>query len=143
MIKIAQYIETIGDESFKDFLNQPFKIDMLYPVFGENSSNTLLYGWRGKDMGGWYKFTDETNNVLEFYPNTFKVKKYKDSITYELPLPSTLNVFIEDMFRFDIQLYWSKWVDENFEPKQYLKKDSIKDYWIELLEKLEKSHELI
>lgn len=143
MIKTARYIDTIGDKNFKQFLNQPFKIDMLYPVFGDKSSHTLLYGWRGKDMSGWYKFTDERNNVLEFYPTTFKIKKYKDSVTYELPLPISLNEFVEDMFRFNIELFWSKWVDENFEPKQYLNADDIKKYWIGLLEKLDKSQELL
>ncbi|MFW6246559.1 MAG: hypothetical protein ACOC22_00085 [bacterium] len=143
MIKTARFIETIGDESFRNFLNQPFKIDILYPVYGDNSSETLLYGWRGKDMGGWYKFTDEMGNVLEFYPATFKIKKYRDVVVYELPFPLTLNMFIEDMYRFGINLFWSKWVDENFEPKQYLNKNDIKKYWIQLLEKIEKSHELI
>jgi len=143
MIETARYIETIGDENFKDFLNQPFKIDMLYPLYSDNSSETLLYGWRCKDMGGWYKFTDESGNVLEFYPNTFKIKKHKDGVIYELPHPATLNMFIEDMFRFNIRLFWSKVVDEKFEPKQYLNKHNIKNYWIQLLKKMDKSHELI
>lgn len=143
MIELARYIDTIGDDKFREFLNQPFKLDMLYPVFGDDSSETLLYGWRGKNMGTWYKFTNEQNDVLEFYPNTFKIRKYKSDITHELPLPTTLHMFIEDMYRYGIDLFWAKWVDENFEPKQYLHKNKIKDYWVKLLEKMDKSHEIL
>ncbi len=143
MIETARFINTIGDEDYRQFLNQNFNIDMLYPILGDNSNDTLFYGWRGKDMGSWHKFTDEYGNVLEIYPNTIKIKKHKDVVSYELPHPTTLNMFIEDMYRFDIKLFWAKWVDENFEPKQYLNKDNIKTYWMKLLEKMDKSHELI
>jgi hypothetical protein len=49
MMKVTPYIYTIGSEKFKIFLIQPFTIEMLYPVFGDQSCETLFSGWHGKD----------------------------------------------------------------------------------------------
>lgn len=141
MIKVTPFILTIGDEKFKEFLRQTFKLDMLYPIFNEKSVETLFTDWRGKDMLSWYKFTNGDGVVLEFYPEYYKIKKNK-GITYQLLIPETLDEFITDITRFDVQVYWTIWVDENFEPKQYLHKDEIKQYYVDLLQGMDKSHEL-
>jgi hypothetical protein len=46
------------------------------------------------------------------------------------------------MNRFGVELYWTRWIDENFEPKEYLHVDDIKKYYVDLLTKLDKSNEL-
>lgn len=144
MIKIVPYIMTKGSEKFKDFLALPFTIDMLYPVFGDKSTDMLFDGWRGKNMINWYKFTNDNKIILEFYPTYYTVKKnVKDSITYMLSIPENINDFINDMNRFGVQLYWTTWIDQNFEPKEYLHVDEIEQYFIDLLLKMGKSHELL
>ena len=144
MIKVVPYIMTKGSKKFKDFLALPFTIDILYPVFGDKSTDMLYDGWRGKDMMNWYKFTND-DYTLEFYPTYYTVKKNKlaDSIKYMLSIPATINNFINDMNRFGVQLYWTTWIDLNFEPKEYLHVDEIKQYFIDLLLKMGKSHELL
>lgn len=145
MIRAVPFIYTSGSQIFKDFLSVPFTIDMLYPVFNDKSCDRLFDGWRGKDMLGYYKFTNEQDIVLEFYPNHYDISK-KDGrgiVKYKLTfLPENINDFINDMYRYNVELYWSNWVDENFEPKDFLHKDDIKQYYVDLLEKLGKGFEL-
>lgn len=145
MAIVVPYRETKGSEGFKEFLATTFTVDMLYPVYGNKSRDTLFDEWRGKDMlNGWSKFTSD-NHTLEFYPTYYTIKKNKpvDSIQYMLSLPTTIDDFINDMNRFGVQLYWTEWIDQNFEPKEYLSVDDIKNYWINLLAKMGKSQELL
>lgn len=143
MINVVSYSETQGSEKFKEFLARPFSLDMLYPIFNDQSCDTLFEDWRGKNMINWYKFTNN-KIVLEFYPTYYTIRKdVKDSITYMLSIPITIQDFINDMNRFGIQLYWTKWIDQNFEPKEYLQISEIKNYWTDLLAKMGKSHELL
>jgi len=151
MVQVVPYNETKGSERFKEFLAKPFTLDMLYPVFNDKSVDTLrlitvtlFENWRGKNMVNWYKFTNDNKIVLEFYPTYYTVRKdVKNGITYMLSIPKTINNFITDMNRFGIQLYWTNWIDQNFEPKEYLHIDEIKNYFIDLLAKMGKSHELL
>ena len=144
MIKTVPYILTKGSEKFKDFLALPFTIDMLYPVFGDKSRDMLFDDWRGKDMVNWHRFTNDGKIVLEFYPTYYLIRKDKpETAKYMLSIPESIDDFINDMDRFKIQLYWTKWIDENFEPKEYLHKDEIEQYFVNLLLKMGKSHELL
>lgn len=143
MIKVAPYVKTAGSEKFKEFLALPFTIDMLYPVFNEDSVELLFDGWRGKDMVNWYKFTNDDGFILEFYPTYYVLRKDKvEKTKYMLSIPVTINDFINDLERFALQLYWTIWIDENFEPKDYLPKDGIKQYFQNLLLKIGKPEEL-
>ena len=130
MIKVAPYIATIGDEKFKEFLTREFKTDML---------NTLFADWREKDMISWKRFTNGDDVRLEFYADNYVVKKGD----VKLSLPKTINDFINDMQRFEVELYWTIWIDENFEPKQYLHLNEIEDYYRDVLGKMDKSKELL
>ncbi len=145
MIKVAPYNETAKSEKFKEFLAKSFTLDMSYPVYNDQSCETLFENWRGKNMINWYRFTNENKIILEFYPTYYTLKKNKpiDSIKYMMSIPETINEFINDMYRFDVQLYWTKWIDENFEPKEYLHVNEIKNYFTDLLGKMGKSHELL
>jgi len=144
MIKVTPYNKTIGCEKFKEFLAKSFRIDMLYPILDDKSCETLFDNWRGKDMVNWYKFTND-KYTLEFYPTYYRLKNNKklDGFGYMMSIPETINDFINDMDRFGVQLYWTPWIDLNFEPKEYLHADEIKDYFNNLLTKMGKSHELL
>jgi len=136
MIKVVPYIQTMGTERFNDFLSTPFNFNVLY----SQHNRPCFDGWKFKDMMGWSKYTHD-KITLEVYPETYNII-YKSKV-YTLPLPKSINEFINDMCRFEIQLYWSDWVNENFEPRDYLKKDEIQNYYSLLLDKLGKSFELL
>jgi hypothetical protein len=136
-LKVVPYIETLCSNNFKTFLEQPFKIDMLYPITNETPSETFFSGWRGKNMVNWYKFVNDDKITLEFYESYYYIKSDQ-----KFPFPKTINDFINTMCVFDIALYWSDYIYEKFEPKEYMGKDIIKNYYIELLNKMEKGFEL-
>jgi hypothetical protein len=149
MTQAVPFILTIGTEAFKKFLTKPFTIDMLYS-FGENSCQTLFEGWKGKDMSSWYKFINEDKYILEFYANYYIITKdnptFKantEAMKYRLPLPRDIDDFVNDMHRFNIEIFWSAWVCENFEPKDYLRKEDIEKYFSDLLNKMGKFNELL
>jgi len=145
MAIVVPYSETKGSKKFKEFLSKPFTVDMLYPVFGDKSVETLFDGWRSSGvLNGWSKFTSE-NYTLEFYPTYYTIKKNKpaNSTGYMLALPKDIDDFIADMKRFGVELQWTNWIDENFEPKEYLRVEDIKEYWRDLLANMGKSHELL
>jgi hypothetical protein len=143
MIAVAPFSLTIGSEKFKDFLSTPFTLDMLYPIYGDNSCKTLFDGWHGKNMINWYKFIDDEKNVLEFYPKYYMIKKNKQNFIITVSMPKTIDEFIIDMCRFEVKLYWTMWIDFNFEPKEYLQINQIKPYFEELLDKMGKKNELL
>lgn len=140
-LKVIPYIETLGIESFRSFLIQPFKIDMLYPVTSETAVETLFSGWKGKDMVGYHKFTNEQKVVLEFFPLNYGIRKTIGKPDY-LRTPLTINDFINDMYSFGIGLWWSEYIYKNFNPKEYMHRDMISDYYVNLLNKMEKGFEL-
>lgn len=137
MIKVSRLVETIGSQNFKEFLLTPFDFKML---FGENS---YFDGWREKNMGTWVKYTNDDGVILEVYAETYKIRRPKDVVIYEIPIPKDINEFIEDMYRFNITIYWKNIIDELFEPKEYLNVDEIHEYYVRLLSKMNKSFELL
>jgi hypothetical protein len=148
MIPVSQYINTLGSEKYKNFLTVPFTVDMLYPVF-EKSCDRIFEGWRGKNMGSWYKFTNDDKITLEFFVDYYSIGKEANSfkanarVSHKMPFPRNINDFINDMDRFGVKLYWTLWIDQNFEPKEYLETEKIRDYFVDLLSKLDKSQELL
>jgi hypothetical protein len=138
-MKVVPYILMCGSEKFKIFLDQRFDINQLY----DKSAIILFDGWRVKNMGTWNKLTNDDNIVLEFYPSHYSATHPKSTSKYLMPLPLTLNEFINDMHRCNVQLYWSEWIYENFEPKDYMHKDEIRSYFANMLSRMGKSHELL
>lgn len=141
MIKAVPYSKTKGGEKFKEFLAKPFTLDMLNP----NSDNVLFDEWRERgNLNGWTKYINDTH-TLEFYPTYYTIKKNKpaDSVQYMLSIPDTIDDFITDMNGFDVPIFWTTWIDMNFEPNDYLCVDEIKTYFTDLLTKMGKSHELL
>ena len=117
MQKIATYIQTIGSEIFKKFILQPFSINFLYNVTNEEGVNVIFNDWHGKDMGNWFKLYNEDHVVLEFYAGYYMIK-YGVRDIQKLPLPKTINDFINDMDRFKVPLYWNQWIEDKFEPPE-------------------------
>lgn len=144
MIKTATFIQTFGTKNFKKFLETPFNINMLYPIDENNNTKVLFDYWKGKNMINWYKFINDDKTVIEFYPTHYVlIKNDSNSTKYTLLNPKTINDFINDMDRFDVQLFWTDLIDIILEPKDYLNKEQIKTYYVNLLEKMNKSNELI
>jgi hypothetical protein len=114
-------------------------------LFQKSDSNIIVLfdGWRGKDMGTWYRYTSDDNVVLEFYSNEYNILLPYNKIKQTLPFPKSLNEFINDMCKYNVQLYWGDWIDENFEPQEYLNNENIRQYYVDLLAKMDKSHELL
>jgi hypothetical protein len=143
MIIVSTYNETIGSKKFNEFLAKPFLVDMLYPINVNNSCEILFKGWCGNDMINWYKFNND-KSTLEFYSTYYQVKKdIPNSITYISSIPKTINDFINDMNRFGVDLYWTNYVDNNFEPNEYLQEKDIEKYYRDLLKIMNKSYELL
>ena len=137
MNRAVPFINTICSEKFKTFLEQSFAIDML------NSEVNLFEGWRRKDMGGWYKFTNEEKIILEFYPTHYIINISIFGTISTVSFPRTLDEFINDMHKHNVQIYWCDKILNYLEPKEFLHKDEIKTYFIDLLKKMGKSHELL
>lgn len=137
MIKVARLVETTGTQIFKKFLLQSFDFQMLC---GEDK---YFNEWRVKNMGTWSKYVNDDDVILEVYAETYKIRKPKDVVIYEIPIPIDINEFIEDMYRFNVVIYWDVIIDELFEPKDYLNTAEIRNYYVKLLTKMEKSFELI
>jgi len=134
MIKVAQYIETIGTADYKKFVNQPFSNEETMALFD---------GWRGKFMNHWYRYTNDDNIELEFYPEHYIIKtNEKADNVHKLLLPKTINDFINDISRLGVALYWKPFINLEFEPKDYLPVADIPQYYVNLLTSMGKLHEL-
>jgi hypothetical protein len=134
MIKAVPFIQTIGTEKFKEFLLQPFKVEQL----DSNTDKELFNDWIFTDEDVYVNKTCRTQ--LNFY-STFYLVTTKDA-NYKLPIPKTVDDFVNDMMRVGIEIYWSDLFDENFEPKDYLNKNEIHGYYETLLNKMGKYNEL-
>ena len=131
MIKVVPYIKTMGTDEYKKFISAPFNSNFI---------SQYLRDWKYKSMGNYDKFTNE-NITLEFFPTYYNIKTPNKSV--QLPIPKTINDFINDMDRLDIDLFWSDWMEENFEPKHFIAKNEIKKYYKDLLTEIDKGHELL
>lgn len=139
MIRVIPYIETLGSKKFKEFLQQEFNFDMIDNVQYSNVP-IIFEGWKGEEDDRVVYFKCD-NTYLRFYPHHYEIlTSWKEE--YSFPHPKSVNDFINDMCRIGIELYWSKWIDENFEPKEYMSEGGVEEYFRDLLAKMDKSHEL-
>lgn len=133
MIKVVPYILTSGSKRFGEFISQPFTTDILC------SENPYFDGWT-KIINS---YKNDEGYILEFHSNHYVIKKDGGNINYRLSLPRDVDDFINDMHRLNIQLFWTQWIDDNFEPKEYLNVNEIEEYYRNLLGRMGKSHELL
>ena len=112
-------IRTTGNRKFTGFLAKQFVCDMLYPVYGESSVTTIFDGWQGKYHNYWSPLTNENRAFLEFFPEGHYVIRARDESKdcFQRRTPKSIEEFIDDMYKFGIQLYWSDWIVRKFKPK--------------------------
>jgi hypothetical protein len=134
VIKAVPYIKTFGTEKFKQFLTTPFNGDLLV---------TLFKGWKKKDLKNIIRYEYDYENVIIEFINEMEYQIRCRNKFYKLMIPETIDVFICDMNRLEIDIFWDESIDVKFEPIDYLEKNEIKNYYWELLEKMGKSHELL
>lgn len=132
MIKVVPYIETIGTEKFKKFLSSPFSFDLL----NSNNENCIFEGWEKTDFHIYVSPNGDTLNC----ENGVDYSINKNTM---LPYPTTINDFINDMVRMNIDLYWSETILLTFEPKDMYSAEKIRQYYVDLLEKMDKGYELL
>ena len=134
MIKAVPFIQTIGTEKFKEFLLQPFKTEQL----DSNTDKELFDGWIYTEEEIYF---NKIGRITLNFHSTFYLAHLNDA-NYKLPIPKTIDDFVNDMMRVGVEIYWSDLVDEKFEPKDYLQKDEIRKYFETLLNKMGKFNEL-
>lgn len=138
MINVVPYIKTIGTEKFKTFLSSPFKWEMLI-VDPKNNNFVVFADWKINEelSDDIYHYFVSNENYLLFTNDYYEINGVN------LPLPIILDDFINDMTRMGVTLYWSNWVLMNFEPKDMYSPKNIKQYYIDLLHKMDKDQELL
>ena len=101
-------IRTAGNQKFTEFLAKQFVCDMLFPVYGENSVTTIFRGWQGELMYNWCRFTNDAGDILEFYAEgVYVIKSNSLKDVFQLKTPRNVIEFMDDMYRFGIQLNWA------------------------------------
>lgn len=127
-----------SSKEYKDFLLQPFNVGNLY--FFNEHSDVLFLDWKGTDMNGWYRFVNPNNDaVLEFHNDEYKIKLR--SGIFKFPIPKNVNEFISDCNRVGLDLYWNPIkMNSLFEMKIYLEEKESKEYYKQLLTKIEKEN---
>ena len=140
MIKIVQYKDTLCSMKFKKFIDSDFSINLLTQTKYE--INVIFVGWSRNNLIEHMAFTNENNDMLTFHTTHYEICR-TGQLNHRLPLPQTINDFINDMFRFKVDLYWDDIIDEMFEPKEYLHMNNIHQYYTDLLSKMNKSYELL
>lgn len=138
MIKVTPFILTLGTDEYLELINAPFNYNMLSDV-DEESTPQLFEGWVSSFNGELKKFTKD-DIILEFKENQLEIRKRGSAQRFSYP--ETINEFIDIMYLCDIELHWGNWIDQKLEPKDYLPKNNIEDYYANLLMKMGKETEL-
>jgi len=128
-MKVTPYISTLGTARYKELLASPFDFSML---------ETHFNGWKlaVKDT---YFYGYVTISLL--LTPQYEVEIHGEK--YIFPIPQTLNDFINDMQRVKIDLYWGDWMEREYEPKDFLPQNEIETYYENLLNEIDKGHELL
>lgn len=133
-MKVTSYLNTIKNAKYKEFLNQPFNIESTTKIFNDFKYKNLasLIKLQGNDI------------IFEFYTNYYKIiNENTNEIIQINKIPTTLYEFIEDINKYNVQIFWSNNIFNTFEPEIILESNDIKTYYENLLKKINKSHELL
>jgi len=134
-LQAAPYLLTRGNTKYKDYVDQLFNHSLL-----DSYNEGIFDEWKHKDLMGWHRYTSD-KVTIEFYPSHYIIKNV--DLEYKLPIPRTLDEFIGDMHRLNVKIYWKNTIESLFEPRDFICVDETKDYYQLLLEKMNKSYELI
>lgn len=88
-----------------EFLDRPFVLDYLYPIYGEKSVDTLFSGWTYTKKNSWHEFRNPDGDILDFYPEETYVIKSKE---IQLKIPRTIGDFINDINQAGININYSE-----------------------------------
>ena len=129
MIEVSKLEDTVKTDVYINYLNNNFDLNNLIDVFNY---------WKVRNMGSYNKFININDNdiILEIFGTYYIILNKNNKI--QIPLPKTIGEFITDMFRFNIKLFWNDNIMNILEPKDYYHKDKIKNYYINLLTKMNK-----
>ena len=81
-----------NNENFQERLDEWHNLDAYI----------LFDGWVGKSRTDWVEFKNDIGTKIEFYSKTYKINGI------ELPYPQTLDNFITDCKRLNIDLEWRR-----------------------------------
>lgn len=142
IFKVVPLINTLGTERFKDLLNKDFDYNYICNV-NNNEITPIFKGWSGKKNNNNIAFECDYENVTLDFNNSglYSIRKIGSAI--KLKTPETINDFINAMILNEIDLFWRDWIEEKYEPKDFLANDEIKSYYVDLLNDLNKDGELI
>lgn len=133
MYNTVSFINTLGTNEYRNLILQTFSFDDITKYF---------FGWKKKEMVNWVRYV-QNKYVIDVFTKNYEIINNIKNEKYKLPYPKTINDFINDMDRLGIILMWDNLVIEKYEPKDYLPVDKIPEYYKNLLNSLNKGHELI
>jgi len=138
-LKVASYIETIGIDSIKKIMSQPFSFKMLDDKFTDGVSFT---DWYFKDKGNYTQYINKTDNriIIECNAITYKIINGRE---YVIPFhPKTIDQFITDCQRAGVTLYWNETILDLVDYQHLLIGKEIEEYHTNLLKRIEKFDEV-
>lgn len=134
MIEVAPLIVTLGTERYKELLLTPFRYEMLETHLGWNK---IKSGTDGRGSGSKYS---SGNMVIDVSHTGYEITLTNTTRSYTDP--EILSDFFSDMRRLGVTLYWGDWIEKEYEPKDFLPQNKIEGYYIDLLNSIDKGHEL-
>jgi len=132
MTKVTTYIKTNRTDKYREFLNKPFEFKDI---------PNLFIGWKRKDDS---IFTDVfyNDNHIELCICSDYYQINKGSRCFNTLSPATINDFINDMDRNDIELHWDEKALNDLKPIDYIISGEVGLYYKNLLDKMGKGFEL-
>jgi hypothetical protein len=124
------YIDTMGSHKYKDMVQQPF-IHKDIPKLFKDWINTEYYQYD--------KPNDKLFDRVKFYFGYYTI----NSNEYRLPLPKTINDFISDLNRCNINVQWNEEIINKMNIRDYYKQTEIKKFYNSLLKQLDKLNEIL
>jgi hypothetical protein len=125
------------NEDVNNLLNAKFDEKKLSEYFGKNFVINNFTDWVKVSYG---KYNFEFNNIeftVEYYDDSEILNKYR------LPLPKCLDDFINDMYRLNIDIYWTNKIITKYLPNFLIDKNNLENFIRYYLTKIEKEFELL
>jgi len=119
---------TQGTDNYKILLNKKFDFNLISGDDGLFKGTTFD---SNKNILIIENFVIEIKNNLLYFPNN-----------YVIPIPKTIEDYVNIMYIFNISIFWSNKIISELEPIDYLPQNKIPEYYKELLVLMDKEHEI-
>lgn len=137
-IVASPLIDTMLNEEYRVFVQQPFDVDVFINSF---------YGWKTYSEESIYTGAKFSNiydkSTIEFFggksPYKITNPKLVGDKTFLFPFPNNLDNFICDCTRCFVDLHWNDEVLRIYDRKHLLKQSELPQFFENLLIKLEKT----